>query len=57
MLVFSTPQRGATCSRARNLNAQDTLQTIGVVGAKDLLYMNATARKERVPLPWQNFLG
>lgn len=56
MLVFSTPRRGATYSRARDLNGQDALQTIGAVGARALPYVNTAAGEERVPSPWQDFL-
>lgn len=56
-LVFSTPHRGAACSRARHLDSQDGLQITGAVGARALQYINTAVRKERVPLPWQDFLG
>jgi len=56
MMVFITPHRGVTCSRARDLDGQAALQTVGAVGAGPLPYINTAAGKERVPSPWQDFL-
>lgn len=41
----------------QDLDGQDALQTIGAAGARALPYRNTAAGKERVPSPWQDFLG
>lgn len=42
---------------ARDLNSQDSSQTIGAIGDRALSYINTAEEKETVPAPWQDFLG